>query len=190
MILPPLEFPPNAGWLVPDEAACVRMWDGYSMLPHIRAHCRAVCGVAGEIARRAADRGWDVSPDMVKAAALLHDIAKTYSIRYGGGHAQLGAAWVREETGNQALAQAVLFHVSWPWEEGPLAPLTNPLRLPFIISYADKRVRHDQIVTLEERFADLQDRYGKTERHRTAIRRNQEQALCLERALFDRVGPL
>jgi putative nucleotidyltransferase with HDIG domain len=190
MTLPPLEFPPDPGWQVPDEAACVRLWDRYAMPPHIRAHCRAVCGVAEEIARRAAALGRDVSSDTVRAAALLHDIAKAYSIRYGGGHAHLGAAWVREETGNQALAQAVLFHVSWPWEEGMLAPWNNPLRLPLIISYADKRVRHDQVVSLEERFADLQNRYGTTAQYHASIFRNQKQAVRLEKALFSLLGPL
>ena len=33
------------------------------------------------------------------AAGLLHDLAKTYCIRHGGSHAQLGAAWVLEATG-------------------------------------------------------------------------------------------
>jgi hypothetical protein len=30
-----------------------------------------------------------------------------------------------------------------------------------VVNYADKRVQHDQIVTLEERFSDLKNRYGK-----------------------------
>lgn len=189
---PAPSFPPP-----PDDAACVRLWDKYGMLPHIRDHCRTVAAVAGEIARRAraafgaggADAG-PVGEAAVRAAALLHDIAKTYTIRHGGGHAQLGAAWVRDETGHAGLAQAVLFHVSWPWKTGPLAPEADPLRLPLIISYADKRVRHDRVVSLEERFADLLVRYGDTEEHRASLRRNREQARILERALFARVGEL
>jgi hypothetical protein len=30
-----------------------------------------------------------------------------------------------------------------------------------VVNYADKRVQHDRIVSLEERFSDLMDRYGK-----------------------------
>jgi hypothetical protein len=30
-----------------------------------------------------------------------------------------------------------------------------------VVNYADKRVRHDRIVSLEERFNDLKDRYGR-----------------------------
>jgi len=29
-----------------------------------------------------------------------------------------------------------------------------------VVNYADKRVQHDRIVSLEERFSDLKDRYG------------------------------
>lgn len=191
MTLPPLDFAPVSGLPpVPDEAACARLWDKYDMLPHIREHCRAVARVALDVAARAAARGRAMDLNAVRAAALLHDLAKTYTIRHGGGHAQLGAAWVREETGNPALAQAVLFHVSWPWSEGPLAPEADPLRLPLIVSYADKRARHDQVVPLEERFADLMKRYGDTEYHRSMIQQNREQALRLEKALTALVGPL
>ena len=38
--------------------------------------------------------------------------------------------------------------------------------------YADKRARHDQFVTLEERFEDLLVRYGDTEEHRQGIRQS------------------
>ena len=35
----------DAAWNVPDEAQCVRLWDKYGMMPHIREHCRAVSSV-------------------------------------------------------------------------------------------------------------------------------------------------
>lgn len=189
MNLPPLFFPHNTHWeqpaLVPDEKACALLWNKHGMLPHIRDHSRAVAEVATDIARRATALGLlnAAAVNMVRAAALLHDIAKTYCIHYGGAHAQLGAAWVREDTGNPVLAQAVLFHVSWPWESGKLAPLQDPLRLPLIISYADKRVRHAAIVTLDERFDDLLNRYGHTDEHRASILRNLDHARQLEHAL-------
>ena len=146
-MLPALEFAVSPEWYVPDERHCVRLWDKYGMMPHIREHCRAVASVAVEIARRAEERGLVrsgrcLSQAYALAGGLLHDLAKTYTIRYGGAHTQLGAAWVREETGNPALAQAVLWHASWPWEFGPFSDTDDPLRLPVIVAYADKRVRH------------------------------------------------
>ena len=175
---------------VPDEAACISLWDRYGMLPNIRAHSHAVARVALDVARRAAALGHAVDVPALRAAALLHDLAKTYTILHGGAHAQLGAAWVREETGRPDLAQAVLFHVSWPWIHDPAALKANLLRLPLLVSYADKRVRHDKVVSLEERFDDLLKRYGDTGEHRASIRVNREQAFTYERALSALVGSL
>ena len=56
-MLPALEFSVSPSWYVPDERQCVRLWDKYGMMPHIREHCRAVASVAVEIARRAEKRG-------------------------------------------------------------------------------------------------------------------------------------
>ena len=194
-MLPSLFFPVSPSWYVPDEAQCVRLWDKYGMMPHIREHCRAVASVALEIVRRAGERGLipegrGLDAPSVLAAGLLHDIAKTYTIRHGGSHAQLGAAWVRDETGNPALAQAVLWHVSWPWQEGPLDDSADPLRLPIIIAYADKRVRHTEVVTLEQRFEDLLIRYGIDDERRERITGYLNRTKTVEKALFDRIGVL
>ena len=194
-MLPILEFPAAPAWRIPDEQECIRLWDKYGMMPHIREHCRAVAGIAEEIARRAAERG--VIPagraldlPLVRAAALLHDLAKSYTIRHGGSHAQLGAAWVREETGNPALAQAVLFHVSWPWSGTELDDVRDPLRLPVIVAYADKRVRHAEVVSIQERFDDLLVRYGINDEKKELIAVNYAHAQAVEQAIFDRVGVL
>ena len=194
-MLPSLSFPVSPSWYVPDEAQCVRLWDKYGMMPHIREHCRAVASVALEIVRRAGERGLipegrGLDAPSVLAAGLLHDIAKTYTIRHGGSHAQLGAAWVRDETGNPALAQAVLWHVSWPWQEGPLDDSADPLRLPVVIAYADKRVRHTEVVTLEQRFEDLLIRYGIDDERRERITGYLNRTKTVEKALFDRIGVL
>ncbi|MCQ2444260.1 MAG: HDIG domain-containing protein, partial [Mailhella sp.] len=164
------------------------------MMPNIRRHCRAVAGIAVEIVRRAEEKGLvpegrALDVPYALAGGLLHDIAKTYTIRNGGSHAQLGAAWVREETGNPVLAQAVMFHVSWPWTgcDG-LDDVSDPLRLPVIVAYADKRVRHDEVVTLEERFEDLAERYGVNEEKRKDLRGYLRHAQAVEEAIFRLVG--
>lgn len=144
------------------------------------------------------------------AAALLHDIAKTYTIKHGGDHAMLGSAFVRENTGNPYLAHAVYAHIIWHWgrtftlseqtiatqecdEKGNKIPFQsqvkqcfthNPITLPLIVSYADKRVTHSKIVTLDERFANLYERYGKNEQSRARIHANHMQTKILEDAFI------
>ncbi len=171
--------------LIPRVEDCHALWDRYQMLDNIRAHSLRVAEFAHCLALMARERGVAVSADAVLAAGLLHDLAKTYTIAHGGNHAQLGAAWVMQETRNPAIARAVLFHVYWPWEQHAF---DERLFLLMIIEYADKRVRHDCYVTLAERFEDLQERYGVNEFVRGRIRISHEQGERLEEALSRRLG--
>lgn len=183
--LPTFSFAPSDAWPVPDEAACRALWDRYAMPEHIRAHSRMVADMALALARAAVSRGAAMHLPTVLASALLHDIAKDYTIRFGGNHAQLGGAWVLRETGNPHIAQGVLHHVHWPWRIDTTVP---HWLMPLLIIYADKRVKHDRLVGLEERFDDLIERYGRTERIRMRIRASHAQAVTIERALSDRLG--
>ena len=91
----------------PDDEACFALWRKYDMLPNVRRHSRLVAHIATLLARRAAEKGVAVHVPEVRASALLHDLAKTYCLRHGGSHAQLGGAWAVAETRNYALAQGV-----------------------------------------------------------------------------------
>lgn len=142
-------------WKVPDDEECFRLWDKYDMLDNIRAHSLMVAQVATAVAKYGVARGIDVDVATVRASALLHDIAKTYTIKHGGNHSQLGASWVLEETGNPVIASGVAYHVFWPFELDMTKYFT-----PLAVLYADKRVRHDSMVSIEDRFADLLERYG------------------------------
>ena len=148
------------------------------MLDNIAVHSSLVAGIASWIGHRAVSRGLHIPLQALRAAGLLHDLAKTYTVRYGGNHSQLGAAWVMALTENPAIAQAVRHHVAWP---GPLDVRTH--FLPLVIIYADKRVKHDQIVTLDERFADLLDRYGGSAERVASMRRSFAQIEHIESEL-------
>ncbi len=170
-------------WFAPNIEDCRRLWDKYTMPEHIRGHSRQVAHIAHTLALRAQERGMAARADWVLGCGLLHDIAKAYTIEHGGSHAQLGAAWIVAETGNPALAQGILHHVHWPWGLD-----LERYFLPLVIIYADKRVKHDQIVSLSERFDDLLVRYGRTEDICEHIRGSFEQAQTIEKALETRLG--
>ncbi len=67
-------------------------------------------------------------------------------------------AGILEELGYPHVAQVVREHVHL--DDNIMDP--RPLREAEVVNYADKRVLHDAVVTLEERFADLKVRYGRT----------------------------
>ena len=171
--------------LIPREEDCAALWERYDMLDNIRAHSRKVADLAYAMARLAEERGVPVRPEAVRAAGLLHDIGKTYTIFHGGSHAQLGAAWTMLQTRNGPIAQAVLFHVHWPFAE---RFDDDALFLVHAIMYADKRCKHDAYVSLDERYDDLLDRYGTTDYIKSRIMMSLEQGKRIETALSRRLG--
>ncbi|GAB7023157.1 HDIG domain-containing metalloprotein [Salidesulfovibrio brasiliensis] len=154
--LPPPPGPAQYPLPVPTEEECLALWEETSMFNNVREHSFAVAAVATFLAERARELGREVNVGAVRASALLHDIAKTYSILYGGNHSQLGGAWVAEYTGNPVIASGVAHHVFWPFELD-----LERYFLQLAVLYADKRVTHDHLVPINERFEDLLDRYGR-----------------------------
>jgi HD superfamily phosphodiesterase len=97
--------------------------------------------------------GVEVDVGLVEAAALLHDIAKAACL-HGGDHAQEGAGLLRT-LGYPEVASLVARHV----ELGTWRPAGQVTEAE-ILNYSDKRVRHEEVVSLRERFEDLVERYG------------------------------
>ncbi len=151
----------------------------YHMLPNIRAHSLRVRDVALILGRQLHAVGVGLNLPLLEAGALLHDIAKTACLANGGQHAQLGAQWLAEQ-GYPAVAEIVREHV---WlSRHPAEPW--PLREVEIVNYADKRVLHDQVVSLRHRFADLRRRYGRTPEILARLQQNEERSLVLEAKIF------
>lgn len=125
------------------------------MPEHIRRHS----GLVARVARRIAAGLWEhagepVDTALVEAAAILHDIAKAPCLESRRDHATEGGRILRE-SGFAAVAVIVERHVILgAWDpEGKVTEIE-------IVNYADKRVRYEEIVSLDERFADLLVRYG------------------------------
>ncbi|GAB6057836.1 HD domain-containing protein [Desulfonatronum parangueonense] len=168
----------TSGW-TPTEAQCRKMWERWDMPEHIQSHSLTVTRVSrciAELMKKTLLPNLDVH--VVIAAAMLHDLAKFYTILHGGSHSQIGAAWVQEHTGNPVLARAVLHHVEWPF-----AMDLRRYPVSLIVCYSDKRVKHTEIVTLEERYADLQTRYGMNATAIKHIQESLEQGQAIERLL-------
>jgi uncharacterized protein len=161
---------------IPDIAECEKLMAQYSMLPNIVEHSRQVMRVSLAITDYLKN-GISMNRDMVIAAALLHDITKTRSLNTKEKHAASGGKLLRE-LGFAGVAGIVEEHVTIR-----NINLEGKIEEKEIVYYADKRVMHDKIVTLEERVQDLMQRYGIGEHMRGFILQNRKQAQAVERKI-------
>ncbi len=161
---------------IPSIEKCYALMDRYAMLPNITAHSILVMDVALAITDNVKS-GVVINRDLVIAAALLHDITKTRSLETKERHAATGGQLLRE-LGFTPVAEIVEQHV----QIGTIDP-RGLLEEREIVYYADKRVMHDEIVTIEERLHDLVDRYGVTAEISRTILENKGLILAIERKI-------
>jgi len=169
------ELPPK----IPNVKECLDLMEQYHMLPNIKNHSIVVARVAEIITNSLIDAGQELSADRIIAGALLHDIGKTACLDNDDDHAAKGVEICLAHN-LESIADIVAEHVILR----NYSP-ENDFAEKEIVYYADKRVNHDQIVSLEERLAYILDRYGLNNVTRCeAIKRNY--ALCqdLEKKMF------
>lgn len=172
----------------PDADHCFRLMAAYDMLPNIRAHSLMVARVAMQLCAGLAQHGQAAAglPDrtLVLAGALLHDIAKTPCLRSGCDHARAGAE-ICEELGFPEIAAIVAEHVVLRRHDIERCR-QGSFTAGELIYYADKRVLHEEIVSLQQRLAYIIERYGAGDPVLgERIRDNFAICLALEQALFN-----
>ena len=162
------------------------------MLDNIRAHSIMVARVAQVLFQQLADSSKTTpstlpSEDLVLAGALLHDIAKTPCLKNHCDHARHGRD-ICLELGYPEVAKVVREHVNITdfsmtrYESGHFLATE-------LVYYADKRVRHVEIVSIEERLEYILENYGNNDPQRySLIKENFDKCRQLEASLFSNIG--
>lgn len=127
------------------------------MPPHVVRHSRAVCTVALFLAETLAYHRVRLDFNLVRSAALLHDITKRYSFNRPLDHALTGSKLLKK-LGYGEVASVIRQHVR-------LSKARPPGRITEaeIVNYSDKRVIEDRITTLAARIDYIKERYGRTD---------------------------
>ncbi len=158
-------------------------YDDWITPVHIRAHCRAVTSVAMQIAKAFMTEGIIINTDLLYTAGLLHDVSRVCDFKelvrdrfdeevtdekwerwtslrttYKGVHHADVAAKYLNEKGFTETAEVIRMHKSTNIVDEPEGYDTLEKK---ILYYADKRVKHTEVVDLQERFRDGKERYGK-----------------------------
>lgn len=170
---------------IPTINQCLDFIERYEMLDNIRDHSFMVARVAQTLTTSLSLHPLTQPPDSneVIAGALLHDIAKTRCLSNNSHHAQDGQLICRElgfpEIGEIVLEHVVLHNFN---EELYTKGVFGSKE---IVYYADKRVRHDQVVTLAERLEYIIERYGDNDPSKEdRIQQNFSATIKFEQLLF------
>ena len=143
----------------------------YGMLDNIRAHSIMVARVAhvllSTLSGSTTVNGSLPPENLVMAGALLHDIAKTPCLENSCDHARQGRD-ICLQLGYPEVAEVVREHVILK-QFSPDRYNKGCFLAKELVYYADKRVRHDEIVSLEERLEYILDRYGNNDPERHSL---------------------
>lgn len=172
--------------MIPSIKTCYRTMDRYGMLDNIKEHSIMVARIARLIASGLEKAGIDISVQKATAAALMHDIGKTACLKYGGNHAEIGSLICYHNYFNE-IADIVAEHVVLKGYD-----LNGCYSEKEVVYYADKRVKHAGIVSLDERLDYIIERYGRNQKGlERRIRANFSLCIEVEKKLFNKLdfGP-
>jgi HD superfamily phosphodiesterase len=193
--------------IIPDELVD-KFWHDWATPMHVRAHSKKVTDVCLQIGQALAEQNILINLDLLNTAGLLHDMARICDFtelnrdkfheevtdekwekwvdlrktHKGLHHADVASRALAEE-GYLKTAELIRLHNS-------LSILEEPERLKdletSILFYADKRVKHDQVVDLAERFRDGRERHGKYDDPKTRQKFDEVEKLTyeLEKRIF------
>jgi putative nucleotidyltransferase with HDIG domain len=148
------------------------------MLENIISHSLEVAKVALFISSELNKKGQRIDLGLVEAASLLHDLTKTECLKTKEDHAQTGSRLLKG-MGYERVGEVVGQHI-WLGREGNPSTVTEEE----IVNYADKRVMHDRIVSLEKRFRDLKERYGEDLRGMNYLEQLERETYGIENKIF------
>ena len=167
---------------IPTKGQIQDLLDEYKVPDNIRRHMQLVSKIAVFLTRMLKEAGEEVNEELLEAAALVHDLDK-----------MLTKDSPDKEHG--MLTKSILEEKGFP-EVGRLAELHRFSHLIVddiegwegkILNYADKRVKHDELVSLKERFDDNHVRYPQFVGSRDQ-KVGEKNTLKLEKEIFNKIG--
>ena len=138
---------------IPTKEECIKLLRKNNVPDNIIAHTQAVCDFSMKVCDVLEKRNIKVNRNLVAAGALLHDIKKLEL----GEHEIEGAKYV-ESLGYPEVGVLIKKHGLKNCHKKELKPITWEEK---IIFYSDKRVKNDKIVSVDERFEYIKQRYKK-----------------------------
>jgi putative nucleotidyltransferase with HDIG domain len=160
---------------IPTRAECETILAGHSVEPPVVRHSRRVAEVAERIALALARSGLSLNVELVRAGALLHDLAKGRP-----DHASVGAAILRSMD-FPPVATVVGAHTDLDFGGGQLDESA-------IVYLADKLIRGEEVVTISQRFGTALIRFSDNPLALHAAQSRMATTQAVARAVESRLG--
>lgn len=140
----------------------------YQTPKHVQAHMKQVANVAVFIAKKIKKNGHKVDINFVRHLALVHDLMKAITFdaslrkKYPAKHDVIITSQILEKYHEKRLAAAVISQ-----QFDAITSSSHPLNSleEMIVYYADKRVAHTDVVSLNYRFEEGSRRYYLGKKH-------------------------
>ncbi len=162
---------------IPDEQSCILLLEKYNTPNHIIMHSRKVWEVGRLIGNKV--RGQcEMDMDLLRASCLLHDIGKYPSIVSGKKYHDVIGEQILLGEGLPSVGNIIVQHVILR------SDVTLKVAEEHVLFYADKRVVHDSVVSLDDRFLYLIDTYGKTAEAVKRLMEMKQETKRVEDAIF------
>lgn len=163
---------------IPSKEECFRLIHKMDMMDHIIDHSIMVSNVALCLCRFLGEKFPHLNIEGVRSAALLHDITKTRSFSTGEVHSETGGLLL-EKMGYPEIGNIIRQHVMLD-----TCTQNTPVSEQEIVNYSDKRVLHDQVVSLEKRLEYIKIRYGAKPEFKDRVQLMWTKTVNLEQKLF------
>ncbi len=164
--------------MIPTREECLSLMNKYGMLRNIIDHSIEVTKVAIYLATELKKKGQRIDLGLVEAASLLHDLTKSECLTTKEDHARTGSQLLRK-MGYERVSEVVAEHIHLSRMDD-----SSLITEEEIVNYADKRVQHNRIVSLEERFKDLMERYGKGQEPSERMKQLRKATFKIENKIF------
>ncbi|MBS3101508.1 HD domain-containing protein [Candidatus Woesearchaeota archaeon] len=138
---------------IPTKEECLKILEKENVPSNIITHLKAVHDFSMKVCDVLEKRGIKINRNLAAAGALLHDIRKTSP----NDHIIEGYELVKS-LGFPEVAEVIKKHGLMHIDKDEFVPKTLEEK---IIFYADKRVKGDKVVGLNERFEYIKQRYGR-----------------------------
>ena len=138
---------------IPTRDECMKLLKANNVPANIIAHTQAVCDFSMKVCDILEKRNIKINKELVAAAALLHDIKKLEP----GEHEIEGAKYI-STLGYPEVGILIKKHGLKHCHLEEFHPITWEEK---IIFYSDKRVKNDKVISVDDRFEYIKQRYNK-----------------------------